>query len=273
MLLANWSYWNDDWLLYHKVVFDGVARTITVTPGVTEINIRNDVYSSWKEWVLLRDNTQYMSAMRVTGGDPIGDGKFTGDVYFLINGWTFVVDITQTRVSGVLFSDDYDSAYRDVYTGKVIYPAEVSSIVNTVNTSGGTGGVTAAEVWNYYDRTLTNAPTYNGPTAVQIRQEMDTNSSKLTSIKAKTDTIAPPPTPTMIADQVRVELTPELNKINALDSNPGLTPSQATMLLEMYELLGLDPTKPLVVTNTTRTAGSIEQAINTNQYQTVVTRV
>lgn len=31
-----------------------------------------------------------------------------------------------------------------------------------------------------------------------------------------------------------------------------LTPTQSTMLLEMYQLLGLDPTKPLVVTPTTR---------------------
>ena len=37
-----------------------------------------------------------------------------------------------------------------------------------------------------------------------------------------------------------------------LGAGSGLTPTQATMLLEMYRLLGLDPTRPLVVTATTR---------------------
>lgn len=76
-----------------------------------------------------------------------------------------------------------------------------------------------------------------------------------------------------IANEVRTELTPELTHILTLENNPGLTATQATMLLEMYELLGLNPTKPLVVTQSTRTAGTISQSIATNSTQTVVTRV
>jgi hypothetical protein len=42
----------------------------------------------------------------------------------------------------------------------------------------------------------------------------------------------------------------------------GLSPSQVTMLTELYRLAGLDQTRPLVVTETTRTAGAeIEQTI------------
>lgn len=41
----------------------------------------------------------------------------------------------------------------------------------------------------------------------------------------------------------------------------GLSPTQATMLLELYRLAGLDPTRPLVVTTTTRDAGDISQTI------------
>ena len=52
-----------------------------------------------------------------------------------------------------------------------------------------------------------------------------------------------------------------------------LTPDQETMLLEMYDLLGLDPTKPLVVTQTSRVAGTISQSIASNSTQTTVTRV
>lgn len=53
----------------------------------------------------------------------------------------------------------------------------------------------------------------------------------------------------------------------------GLTSTQQTMLLELYRLMGLDPTKPLVVTSTTRAAGAeISQTIAENAGQVTVTR-
>jgi hypothetical protein len=66
---------------------------------------------------------------------------------------------------------------------------------------------------------------------------------------------------TNIGSQVRTALTAEMTHILTLENNPGLTTTQATMLLEMYELLGLDPTKPLVVTKTARTAGTIRKQL------------
>jgi hypothetical protein len=79
------------------------------------------------------------------------------------------------------------------------------------------------------------------------------------------------PTAADIASAVRTELSPELGKIDA--QVDGLTPNQLTMLIEMYELLGLDPSKPLTVTQTARSAGSISQIISSNDTQTVVSRV
>ena len=52
----------------------------------------------------------------------------------------------------------------------------------------------------------------------------------------------------------------------------GLTPTQSTMLLELYQIFGLDPTKPLTVTNTSRTAGTISQTIVSDSNSTVLTR-
>lgn len=48
---------------------------------------------------------------------------------------------------------------------------------------------------------------------------------------------------------------PKLDNVDATISSligQGLTSNQTTMLLEMYKILGLDPTKPLVVTPTSR---------------------
>lgn len=56
----------------------------------------------------------------------------------------------------------------------------------------------------------------------------------------------------------------------------GLSPTQATMLLELYQLAGLDPTKPLVVTETSRKVpedgSDIEQTIDEDAGTVTVTR-
>ena len=83
--------------------------------------------------------------------------------------------------------------------------------------------------------------------------------------------IAAVPTAAQTADAVRAELAPELAQVAALQN--GLTSNQATMLLEIYQLYGLDPTIPLIVTANSRTAGSIVQTLNTNTESTTVTRV
>lgn len=160
------SSW-DLWTLYHKVTFDGANRIIYVNEGVTELNIKTDIYSDWKEWAAsIPDNAVWLPAIRTIGGDATVAGQRAGDIYFLINGWKLYIDLTKVRVTGVLFSDDYDSAYYD-FNGNIQYPAQVASLVTTAETqtNTSTGGATAAEVWNYSTRTLTTA---SGPTAAEI---------------------------------------------------------------------------------------------------------
>lgn len=234
MSVSVWASWGADWALNDKVSFDGVNKIIHVHPEVTNFDIRQDLYTSWVDWIALYDHTKFLPAIRVTGLDPIGGGVYTGDVYFLINGWKLSIDLQTARVTGVLFSDDYDTAY---YTKDLVpqYPASVSSLVTTVSSGG--SGASAAELWSYNNRSLTT----------------------------------PFPSASAIADQVRVELQPELSHLMTLQ-NGGLTNSQATMLLEMYDLLGLDPTKPLIVTQNSRSAGDINQTILTDNAATIVQR-
>lgn len=131
MAALLWGAWAPDWSLGNKVDFDGINKTIFVHPEVTTLDIRSEVYSAWIDWVVLRDNSKFLPAIRYTGFDPIGGGQYTGDSYFLINGWKLSVDLAKVRVTGVLFSDDYDTAY---YTPTMVaqYPATVASLVNTV---------------------------------------------------------------------------------------------------------------------------------------------
>jgi len=129
---GHWSYWD----LQHKITVDYITRLIYVNDGVTEFDIKIDLYSDLKElWSL--DPTDYRynrfrPPVRVIGGDATSAGQFAGDIYFMQNGWRIVYDPTKTSVTGVLFSDDYDTPW--LYSGDMspVYPAQVSSLVTAV---------------------------------------------------------------------------------------------------------------------------------------------
>jgi hypothetical protein len=50
---------------------------------------------------------------------------------FLINGWKLCYNPNNVAVAGVLFSEDYDTAYWSEDATDPIYPATVSSLVNS----------------------------------------------------------------------------------------------------------------------------------------------
>ena len=129
---AGWDYWG----LYHKVSFDPVNKLMIVSPNATELNIKVDVYSDYKEWIQLRENAGTSAiAIRSVGGDPTVAGEFAGDIYFLQNGWRLVVDPRKTAITGALFSDDFVSAYVVPDTLELFHPVKVSSIVTQVEPS------------------------------------------------------------------------------------------------------------------------------------------
>jgi hypothetical protein len=76
----------------------------------------------------------------------------------------------------------------------------------------------------------------------------------------------------VIAKDVRTELTSEIAHLVSLEN--GLTLEQAEMLLELYRLMGLDPTRPLYVDKQSRTIlPEITQIIDDNLTRTIVTRI
>lgn len=191
---VNYGFW-EFWAPYapsgesfgnHSCIFDGENKLIYVNPVITAVNVKEDVYSDWKEWALVRDNAKFLPAIRTTGGDPVGGGEFTGDVYFLINGWRIIIDHS-LNIDGVIYSDDFPSPFVQV-EGTQIVTNKVSSLVTVV------------------------APQISGitvPTAVEIRQEMDVNSTKLISIKDKVDTLNNGPT----VQQIRQEIDTNSTKL------------------------------------------------------------
>lgn len=74
-----------------KVQFSGEDKIIYVSEGVTELNVKDDIYSGWKEWI--RGNKEatlgiaWPLALTAIGGEPLNDTLNVGSTFFLENGW------------------------------------------------------------------------------------------------------------------------------------------------------------------------------------------
>lgn len=107
---GNTDYWN----LFHNVSFDGDNKIIQISDGVTEISVETDIYSSWKEWSILRDNTKFLAAFDESiGGNEIGFQRALGSTYFLTNGWKIRTWEGDHRliVNGNIFASDGSSPF------------------------------------------------------------------------------------------------------------------------------------------------------------------
>lgn len=126
------------WQLYHKVTFDGANKIIIINDGETFIDVEEDLYSAWKEWVLVDDNVKFLAAMRGVGGDPTVGGDFLGATFFLINGWKirpFEGDHSLT-VRGNLFSEDgLDPFIPTLGEHTILVTRQVSNLIDKITGS------------------------------------------------------------------------------------------------------------------------------------------
>lgn len=247
-----WNLWQQEWLYGELVNFDGDNRKIYVHPEQSLISVKKHIYSGWKRWVQLQNNAAFPPAMRTSGGDPIGPGVYAGDIYFLINDWQVVID-HYVKMDGIIYSDNPELDPFIITSGGGIF-ATVSSLSQSIESvvpivTGDVSQIPAAMA-----EIVTKTDAVAAAVAAQTISVDATNAAlavtQTTLEETKTQV-------TQIAGQTE-----------------WLTPTQATMLLEMYQLLGLDPAIPLVVTQTTRSAGPITQGIvmNTATQTTTVSR-
>lgn len=135
-----WAFENQS-----NVTFDGDNRLIIVNPGVSSLSVETDLYSNWKEWVLVYDYVKYPAAMRNVGGDPINQqGDKLGATFFLINGWKILTDPgTETlNIQGNLYSDDGLSPFVTV-KGNNVVSTTVSNLIDKTGLD-----TLPADVWN-----------------------------------------------------------------------------------------------------------------------------
>ncbi len=92
-----------------EAIFDG-PNLIIQLPSLGDYSSEIDLYSAWKRWVRLGDNTKFLPAFETTGGDPIGGGQEIEPYYFLRNdlGWRIRAPEAdgQVVINGNLFPRD-----------------------------------------------------------------------------------------------------------------------------------------------------------------------
>ncbi len=66
------------------ITFEPSTKRIVLDSTYVEVQ---DIYSRWKEWVRTGDNSKYLPAFRVIGGDPLGGSLYVSLYCFLLNGW------------------------------------------------------------------------------------------------------------------------------------------------------------------------------------------
>jgi len=88
-------------------IFSGDSKSIIIVSGVTNVNVQ-DMYSRWKEWAQVSDNSKYLGAFRTFGGDPTIAGQFAPSYYFLTNGWRVLVDFGEVDFGVNLYTDELE---------------------------------------------------------------------------------------------------------------------------------------------------------------------
>lgn len=81
---SDWYFWEDYPM---KVTFDGPNKLILINQDEIDINYQIDIYSNWKEWVRHLENSKFLPATSVIGGDPTTGAQRLGRTFFLENGW------------------------------------------------------------------------------------------------------------------------------------------------------------------------------------------
>lgn len=138
-----------------KATFDGINKIITINSGITNINVKTDLYSDWKEWVFTSSNAKYEPAFRSVGGDELQVNYFLAPTFFLLNGWRIRPDESNHTlvVVGNLYVDgSNDSPFiSTIGNYRVMINSTTSNVVNVIATGS---GVTSQNVADIVDSVL-----------------------------------------------------------------------------------------------------------------------
>lgn len=185
--------WNWDPVLGYpnqKVAFDAFEKIIYVNEGVTVLDVKIDIYSAWKEWVLNSPEYPYPSwqqeAISAIGGEPLNDTLNVGSTFFLENGWRiqpFASKIPYIlTVNGNIYTRETGEnpfLFAEGVSVNLTRSNLVDQLVANATVTEEDYAAIAQRVWEYTTLTNTGASSFG-----QLTKNMD---SDLTVIDTKVD--------------------------------------------------------------------------------------
>lgn len=69
------------------VTIDGPSKLFIADSGTTALDVAVDLYTAWVDWSAVGDNSKFLQAFRVVGGDPTTGVNKIAPYFFLTNGW------------------------------------------------------------------------------------------------------------------------------------------------------------------------------------------
>lgn len=138
--------------------YDGENKIITLTLPLVdgEASFKAiDLYSDWKEWLLLGDNAKWLPAFSVTGGEPINPSgtQVISPYFFLINGWKIRPQEEEHLLvaDGNLLTDNGANPFIKTLGDFNVLTRTILSVNSTTTTIGGEAG---GSVWTVPEKDL-----------------------------------------------------------------------------------------------------------------------
>ena len=137
-----------------NVTIDGATKVITVNSLVTALDVKEDLYSYWKDWVLEGDNSKYLIAFTTSGGEEISTGVYVGSYFFLENGWKIKPYEGDHRltITGNLYTRDGTSPF-------IATTGSYNVSIETRNSNLSTGVSTSVVAVDPWESLLADYPT------------------------------------------------------------------------------------------------------------------
>lgn len=243
-----YNFW-DYWLLYHNVTFDGINKLILINNGVTNINFQEDIYSSWKEWVLFDSNSKYLKAIETVGGEPTTGGERLDVTFFLINGWRLkpYPGVYTLKISGNVFEVNGN----DIFVASDI----LSNVANNININTNTSVIV---------RRLDGVTT-DSATIEEIELLFNDQNIQISRIEDKVISIE------SIVTNIQQTLSQPLD-VNIVGQQSDVLTDIHNKLIELWKIHGLDINNNMVVNKNGRNVSTINQTFEKSGDNTIVKR-
>ncbi len=142
-----------------KFIVDGPNLLLIAKTGITEVDVKVDLYSDAKEHWLTTIDSKFNFPLRVVGGDPTTGGDALGATYFLQHGWRIRPDeVThELTVTGNIYVDGGGNPFvPTVGNYNVTITRTVTNLIDRISAGSGLSAEQATQLDGAYKKSKLN---------------------------------------------------------------------------------------------------------------------